>query len=149
MCIRDRNTGVHTFVSATPSGVKRSANKIRIATNSLVYTCDKDAHSTDHAYPRSTDPAYNTDLDIFEATDNYFTVGVGTGGGVGSGANITATVGVGGTLIYSVVGGGTGYINPVVISPSPSYENLPVTGISRLGVGATTDTGIGLSLIHI
>ena len=144
--IPSSNTGVHTFVSATSSGVKRSANKIRIATNSLVYTCNKDAYSTDHTYPRSTDPAYNTDLNILEATDNYFAVGVGTGGGVGAGATITATVGVGGTLIYSVVGGGTGYINPVVISPSPSYENLPVTGISRLGVGATTDTGIGLLL---
>ena len=32
------------------------------------------------------------------------------------------------------------------MSPSPSYENLPVTGISRLGVGATTDTGTGLLL---
>tara|TARA_Y100001973_G_scaffold45584_1_gene67876 strand:+ start:2312 stop:15007 length:12696 start_codon:yes stop_codon:yes gene_type:complete len=144
--IPSSNIGVHTFVSATPSGVKRSANKIRIATNSLVYTCDKDAHSTDHAYPRSTDPAYNTDLNILEATDNYFMVGVGTGGGAGTGANITATVGVGGSLSFTVVGGGTGYINPVIMPPSPRYENLPVTGVSRVGLGATTDTGTGLLL---
>ena len=144
--IPSSNIGVHTFVEASPNGVKRSANKIRIATNSLVYTCDKDAHSTDHAYPRSTDPAYNTDLNILEATDNYFMVGVGTGGGAGTGANVTATVGVGGSLSFTVVGGGTGYINPVIMPPSPTYENLPVTGISRLGVGATTDTGTGLLL---
>jgi len=140
------NTGIHTFVSATNNGVNRSANKIRISANSLVYTCDKDAYSTDHTYPRSTDPAYNTDLNILEATDNYFKVHVGSGGGVGSGANITATVGIGGTLIFSVVGGGTSYINPVIVSPSPTYENLPVTGVSRLGIGSTTDTGTGLLL---
>ena len=140
------NTGIHTFVEASPNGVKRSANKIRIATNSLVYTCDKDAHGTDHTYPRSTDPAYNTDLNILEATDNYFMVGVGTGGGAGTGANVTATVGIGGTLIFSVVSGGTGYINPLIIAPSPTYENLPVIGVSRLGLGATTDTGTGLLL---
>ena len=144
--IPSSNTSIHQFVEGSSNGVKISANKIRIATSSLIYTCDKDAHATDHAYPRSTDPAYNTDLDIFEATDNYFTVGVGTGGGVGSGANITATVGVGGTLIYSIADGGTGYINPVIMSPSPSYENLPVIGVSRLGIGLTTDTGTGLLL---
>jgi len=144
--IPSSNIGIHTFVTASPNGVKRSANTIRIATDSLVYTCDKDAHKTDHTYPRSTDPAYNTDLNILEATDNYFKVGVGTGGGAGTGANVTATVGIGGTLIFSVVSGGTGYINPVVISPSPRYENLPITGISRVGLGATTDTGTGLLL---
>ena len=144
--IPSSNTGIHTFVTAATNGVKRSANKIRIATESLVYTCDKDAHATEHTYPRSTDPAYNTDLNILEATDDYFKVGVGTGGGVGTGATITATVGVGGTLSFTVVGGGTGYINPVVIPPSPSYENLPITGVSRIGLGATTDTGKGLLL---
>ena len=144
--IPSSNTGIHTFVTAAANGVKRSANKIRIATESLVYTCDKDAHATEHTYPRSTDPAYNTDLNILEATDNYFKVGVGTGGGVGTGATITATVGVGGTLSFTIVGGGTGYINPVVIPPSPSYENLPITGVSRIGLGATTDTGSGLLL---
>ena len=32
--------------------------------------------------------------------------------------------------------------------PQPAYENLSVTGISRLGVGATTDTGVG-QLVNI
>ena len=30
--------------------------------------------------------------------------------------------------------------------PEPVYENLEVVGISRLGVGATTDTGLNLLL---
>jgi len=66
--------------------------------------------------------------------------------GNGSGANITATVGAGGTLAFNIVDGGSGYTNPLVTVDSPSYQNLPVTGISRLGIGATTATGIGLSM---
>ena len=64
----------------------------------------------------------------------------------GTAAVITATpnVGAGGTLSFNVVGGGTGYTNPQIFVDDPAYKNLPVTGVSRLGVGATTDTGIGL-----
>jgi len=66
--------------------------------------------------------------------------------GLGSTAIILATVGVGGTLSFTVSYGGTGYTNPQVTIPDPSYSNLPVTGISRFGVGSTTDTGTGLLL---
>jgi hypothetical protein len=67
-------------------------------------------------------------------------------GHVGSAASITAVVGLGGTLSFTVVDGGSGYTNPTVNISSPSYENLQISGISRLGVGATTETGIGLLL---
>jgi hypothetical protein len=73
-------------------------------------------------------------------------VSVYQNGHVGAAATILATVGVGGTLSFNVVGGGTGYTNPKVFVSEPSYENLSVIGVSRLGVGATTDTGIGLLL---
>jgi len=122
------------------------SNTIGITTESLTFRCDKDAYATDHPYPRTTDPAYNTNLSISTTTTNTLTVDVGSGGGTGIGATITATVGIGGTLIFNVVGGGTSYINPVVMAPSPRYENLPVTGVSRVGLGATTDTGTGLLL---
>jgi len=65
-------------------------------------------------------------------------------GHVGDVASITATTGIGGTLSFNVNSGGSGYINPQIFVSDPSYENLTVTGVSRLGVGATTDTGIGL-----
>ena len=73
-------------------------------------------------------------------------VSVFESGHSGTAATITATanVGAGGTLSFNVVGGGTGYTNPQIFVDDPAYENLPVTGVSRLGVGATTDTGIGL-----
>ena len=71
-------------------------------------------------------------------------VSVYESGHVGDVASITATVGVGGTLTFSVGAGGTGYSNPSILVSEPSYENLSVTGVSRLGIGATTDTGTGL-----
>ena len=64
----------------------------------------------------------------------------------GTAAQITAAVGAGGTLSFTIVDGGTGYSNPSISVSSPVYENLSVTGVSRLGVGATTTTGIGLSV---
>jgi len=64
----------------------------------------------------------------------------------GAAATITASVGAGGTLSFNIIGGGTGYSNPKIFVSEPSYENLGVTGISRLGIGTTTSTGIGLLL---
>jgi hypothetical protein len=71
-------------------------------------------------------------------------VSVYQSGHIGDTATITASVGAGGTLSFTVGAGGTGYTNPKVFVSEPSYENLTVTGISRLGVGPTTTTGIGL-----
>ena len=62
----------------------------------------------------------------------------------GTAANITATVGAGGTLTFNVVSGGTGYVNPIIEIPEPTYENLEIIGVSRLGIGLTTDCGTGL-----
>ena len=73
-------------------------------------------------------------------------ISIGVTDSVGSGAVITATVGIGGTLIFSVVDSGSNYTNPIITAPSPTYENLPVIGVSRIGLGTTTDTGTGLLL---
>jgi hypothetical protein len=64
----------------------------------------------------------------------------------GTPAVITASIGAGGKLSFNVGTGGTGYTNPKIFVSEPSYENLTVTGVSRLGVGATTKTGVGLLL---
>jgi hypothetical protein len=91
-------------------------------------------------------------------------IGIGTSGSYGSGyygnisigitdpnkvgnnnATINAVVGAGGTLIFSIGAAGTGYVNPVLQIPSPSYSNLTVKGISRSGV-STTATGSSLLL---
>jgi len=73
-------------------------------------------------------------------------IGVTEPGHTGSAATITATVGAGGSLSFNVIGGGSGYVTPTISIPSPSYSNLECVGVSRLGVGSTTDTGVGLLL---
>ncbi len=62
----------------------------------------------------------------------------------GSAAVITASVGAGGTLSFNVVSGGSGYVKPTILVSEPTYENLPVTGVFRRGIGNTTTTGTNL-----
>ena len=56
----------------------------------------------------------------------------------------TANVGAGGTLTFNVSNPGTGYTSPSIFVSDPSYDNLPITGVYREGIGNTTTTGIGL-----
>jgi hypothetical protein len=65
-------------------------------------------------------------------------------GHTGAQASISALVGAGGSLSFTVNSGGSGYINPEIFVGPPSYENLEVVGVSRLGIGSTTQTGTGL-----
>jgi hypothetical protein len=71
-------------------------------------------------------------------------IGITESGHTGTAASITAVVGLGGTLAFTIVNPGSGYTNPTIQIPQPSYENLEVVGVSRLGIGATTATGTGL-----
>ena len=64
----------------------------------------------------------------------------------GSEASISAVVGAGGTLGFVINDGGSGYSEPYIEIPQPVYENMSVTGVSRLGIGTTTDTGSNLLL---
>ena len=129
-------------------------NHVGIDTGGIVFRCSKDNFASLHPYPRSGvtpssstgDPIVGIATDIRSVTTNTFTIFVGQGGGGGNGASINATVGVGGTLIFSVAGAGVSYTNPRLNIPQPSYEALDVIGVSRLGVGATTDTGQGLKV---
>jgi hypothetical protein len=86
-------------------------------------------------------------MDIIGSGYRYpVSVVVTESGHIGTGAVITANVGAGGTLSFNVVNPGAGYTNPSINVSAPSYENLSVTGVSRLGIGSTTDTGTGLLL---
>jgi len=104
---------------------------------------------------------------VVGAGGSIVSVGLGTTDNLGSGYNgivsigvsvyqsghngtpavISASVGAGGTLSFRIIGaGGNGYTNPKILVSPPSYENLEVIGVSRLGIGTTTTTGIGLLL---
>ena len=129
-------------------------NHVGIDTGGIVFRCSKDNFSSIHPYPRSGvtpssstgDPIVGVATDIRSVTTDTITIFVGQGGGGGTGASITATVGAGGTLAFAVAGAGVSYTNPRLLIPDPSYEALDVVGISRLGIGATTDTGQGLKV---
>ena len=123
-----------------------TTDTIQIATDSLIFTCSDDDFFTEQPYPRATDPAAGATLGITSFTTNTISVGVGSAGGSGTGAVVEATVGIGGTLAFSITSAGQGYINPALIIPEPNYENMEVVGVSRLGIGATTETGRNLLL---
>ena len=85
---------------------------------------------------------YTTDL-------GTIAIGVTDPGGspIGYGAEITATVGAGGTLIYNIANGGIDYSkNTPINSPMPSGELLSIEGKYREGLGNTTTTGVGASI---
>ena len=66
-------SGILTIVTTTNHGLSTGA-KVRLANNSLVFTCDKDNHSTLHPYPRSSDPAAGADLTVTVVNSTTFTV---------------------------------------------------------------------------
>ena len=66
-------SGILTIVTTTNHGLSNGA-KVRLANNSLVFTCDKDNHSTLHPYPRSSDPASGADLTVTVINATTFTV---------------------------------------------------------------------------
>ena len=142
--IYESHTGQLTLI--IPGHGLTTSNKVRITTNSLLFKCSKDGNFSNHPYPRASDPAAGVFLSITAVSTDSITVNVGAGGGGGTGANITATVGAGGTLIFNIAAAGSGYINPQIDIPEPSYDNLGVVGISRIGIGTTTDTGSNLLL---
>jgi hypothetical protein len=71
-------------------------------------------------------------------------IGVTDPNHTGNEASISAVVGAGGTLSFVINDGGSGYVEPYIQIPEPIYENLEVIGVSRAGIGSTTDTGSNL-----
>ena len=65
-------------------------------------------------------------------------------GHTGDPAIIRGVPGPGGELSFVIDDPGTGYVDPYVNVPSPSYANLPVTGVFRRDIGLTTATGENL-----
>ena len=143
-----------TLLLTIPNHGLTTSDTVGIDTGGLVFKCSKDGFFSDHPYPRAvsktsfpnSDPIAGIQTAIIAKTDDTITLQVGVGGGAGSGAVVNATVGVGGTLMFNIVSAGTSYVNPEIIIPEPTYNDVPVIGVSRLGVGATTDTGSNLLL---
>jgi len=71
----DPDTGVLTITSAGHG--LNSANTVTIAAGALTFTCARDSHGSNHAYPRATDPAHNTALAVTVVDSDNISVNVG------------------------------------------------------------------------
>ena len=65
--LMEMTIGSHSYVTG---------DSIKIATNSLTFTCALDDHGTDHTYPRATDPVANVAIPILSTTSTTITVQV-------------------------------------------------------------------------
>ena len=135
-----------------------TSNTVGIVTGGIKLTCERDNYATIHPYPRSTDLVYNnTTIPIRSVTTNTITVRVGTSGEADPAHRVELPVGrvgakwfrvnvgkspagTGGALDININEVGGNYVNPLIVTPDPVYQNLPVVGISRLGIGNTTET---------
>ena len=54
-----------------------TSHTITLQAGAFTFTCAGDNHATTHAYPRTTDPAYNTPLAITDVSGNDVTINVG------------------------------------------------------------------------
>lgn len=86
----------------------------------------------------------------YNCGSGYFgtvSIGITDSNHIGNPAIVNATVGLGGSLTgFNIVNGGSGYSSPYAIAPEPLYKDLPVIGVSRRGIGSTTETGSNLLL---
>ena len=68
-------------------------------------------------------------------------------GHTGAAASIIGIPGPGGELYFNVIDGGSGYVNPYVSVPSPTYFNLPTKTVFRRNVvGVPTEGNQGRNL---
>ena len=72
----DANSGLATITTDTAHG-QTTSTAVGLVTNSLIYSCSMDQYASEHAYPRTTDPAHNTSLYPTAVTSNNITLNVG------------------------------------------------------------------------
>ncbi len=71
----DPSTGILTITTTTPHGI-RTGDRVKIADSSLIFTCNEDGHSSEHAYPRSSDPISGKWITVTSAGISTFNVDV-------------------------------------------------------------------------
>ena len=67
---------------------------IKIDDNSLTFTCARDNHTTQHSYPRSTDPVSGVWLPVHQISANRIWVNIGKSPDTSAHLFVTATAGV-------------------------------------------------------
>ena len=115
------------FQNATANGVERPSQQVQIAEGALSFKCAKDNYASIHAYPRKTDPAYNTNLGIVSVTTNTFEVRVGVST-IEERSISTSTYNAGTGELVLNVGAGHSYINESAHTISTATYNAS-TGV--------------------
>jgi len=73
---------VHTFVSAVKNALASGhglgiGRKVLLRTGGLIFTCDRDNNVAKTGYPRASDPAAGTPIDVIGANETKITINVG------------------------------------------------------------------------
>lgn len=169
------NVGSSNFVYFTPTGANydpatgvmeltignhslAAGTKIKLANNSLTFTCAQDSHNTQHTYPRSTDPYYDTSIVIDSVTATTITINVGAAAPADQYAHtfvsaLTNAVISGGNYPHTFVSASadliieTEVVNVNIGIPS-NYFSVPLVyadGYTGNGEGAKADIQVGNS----
>ena len=69
--------GVLTLTLGANHGLVAGSNTVTIANDSIIFTCTQDGNSTEHGYPRATDPYAGTNIAIASTTETTISVSVG------------------------------------------------------------------------
>ena len=170
------NVGTSNFVYFTPTAADYNSatglmeltignhslsagTKIKLANDSLTFTCDKDGNATQHTYPRSTDPFYDTSINIESVSATTITINVGQSAPADQYGHtfVSATSGAvisGGNYLHTFVSASS---NALIIEGDPvkvnigipsNYFSVPLvysSGNSGNGVGAKADITVGNS----
>ena len=74
---KSSDTSLHTWVSAVADGILRANSLISIVDGGITFTCAQDGNTTNHAYPRFTDPASGKIFGVEAVTAQTITVNIG------------------------------------------------------------------------
>ena len=80
----------HTFQSGTAGGVEKANGAVKLDDGSITFSCAKDNNATNHAYPRSSDPASGQWLPVSNVSTNTFEVNIGVSSDVSAHTFVSA-----------------------------------------------------------
>ena len=72
----DPSTGLSVITLGAGHGLTKG-RKVLLKQSGLIFTCDRDNNTTRHAYPRASDPANGSPIEVIGVTDTKIVVNVG------------------------------------------------------------------------
>ncbi len=141
------------MVLTIPGHTLTTSNTVQFTNNSITMSCSRDNYTTNHTYPRATDPVAGVATAILATSEDTVTVFVGVGSG--DDAVLTTHITDGSVSWVNITNAGTGYTSTgiggstgfaVVDSPKP-YKNIPLSGGSGSGAAVDVVVGTGGSIV--